>query len=144
MKESDITKLSAILSYCNIINSLMKRFGNSLDILYNDTAYQLSISFCLEHIGEKIKLLSPEFMKQNEKRIPFKQIIDLRNRIAHDYASIEFELILEIITYDIPVLEAFCKEKLDENQTHEVRNDALSATTTVTPAPTPSKPKFKP
>jgi uncharacterized protein with HEPN domain len=83
MKNKDTEYLENITSYCRSINGIISHFGSSLEIFTENTIYQYSISFALEHIGELAKLFSVVFVNQNKDRIPFKHIVDLRNRIAH-------------------------------------------------------------
>jgi uncharacterized protein with HEPN domain len=48
------------------------------------------ISFAFEHIGELVKLFTDEFVEQNKDQIPFKKIVHMRNRIIHDYDSVDY------------------------------------------------------
>lgn len=55
-------------------------------------------------IGELIQNgLSKETIQQIDV-IPWRQIYALRNRIVHGYASVDYQIIWETITEDIPKL----------------------------------------
>src|SRR6266496_4436273 len=57
----------------------------------------------LEIIGEPAKQLSAEF-KTRYPAIPWSQIAGLRNRIVHDYAGIDLQLVWQIVRTAIPKL----------------------------------------
>jgi uncharacterized protein with HEPN domain len=60
----------------------------------------------LEIIGEASKNLPAQFRKQN-KEIPWKVIIGMRNKVAHEYFGIDESILWETIKQDIP----FCIKK---------------------------------
>ena len=57
----------------------------------------------LEIIGEAVRQLPSEF-KDNHTGIPWSQIAGLRNRIVHDYAGVDLELVWEIVENSLPDL----------------------------------------
>jgi uncharacterized protein with HEPN domain len=114
MKNRDSLVLYNIITYCKKINANIERFGDSFEIFLKDDAYQDILSFCIEHIGESVNLFSGEFVKENKEQIPFKKIKSLRNRIAHDYISVNFKTIWRIVKNEIPLLETFCTKKIKE------------------------------
>lgn len=63
----------------------------------------------LEIIGEAAKQLSAEF-KTRSPAIPWSQIAGLRNRIVHDYAGIDRQLVWQIVKTAIPKLAVQIEE----------------------------------
>lgn len=57
----------------------------------------------LEIIGEAAKQV-PEDFKARHASVPWAQMAGLRNRIVHDYAGIDLELIWEIVGHSLPPL----------------------------------------
>ena len=55
----------------------------------------------LEIIGEAVKQLPAEF-KAGHAGIPWAQIAGLRNRIVHDYAGIDLEIIWQVLQTALP------------------------------------------
>jgi uncharacterized protein with HEPN domain len=55
----------------------------------------------LEIIGEAVKQLPIDF-KIQYATLPWSQVAGLRNRIVHDYAGIDLELVWHIITTALP------------------------------------------
>jgi uncharacterized protein with HEPN domain len=59
----------------------------------------------LEIIGEAANRLPEDFRAQHPE-IEWRKIIGLRNRIVHDYFSIDVEIVWEIIQTDLPNLKS--------------------------------------
>jgi uncharacterized protein with HEPN domain len=59
----------------------------------------------LEIIGEAANRLTDDFRVQHPE-IEWRKIIGLRNRIVHDYFSIDVEIVWEIIQKDLPNLKS--------------------------------------
>lgn len=55
----------------------------------------------LEIVGEAVKQLPAEF-KERHPRIPWHQIAGLRNRIVHDYAGVDLEIVWNITQTALP------------------------------------------
>lgn len=58
----------------------------------------------IEVIGEAANNLTPEFRVENPQ-IPWRKMIDTRNRIVHGYASVDVEIIWTIAQNDLDDLE---------------------------------------
>jgi uncharacterized protein with HEPN domain len=83
MKNNDINFLHYILTYCNKINTIINRLGNSLDIFLNTDDFHDLISFQILQIGELVNHLSDEFWAQTSHIMPWRNIVDMRNKFAH-------------------------------------------------------------
>ena len=107
-----------IVNYCDKVSAFMNRFGATFEAYGRDEAYQLACSACILQIGELTTRLSDEFKVQHAD-IPWQQIKGLRNIHAHDYESINLELMWEILTQNIPTL----KSQLEKILAAEVDTD---------------------
>ena len=58
----------------------------------------------LETIGEAAKQIDEE-TKKKYNDIPWREIVDFRNRIIHGYFVIDYEIIWQIISKDLPDLK---------------------------------------
>ena len=70
------------------------------------------VCFNLFQIGELANGLSVEFIKEFNK-MPWKQIIGMRNRIVHGYDTINFEIVWRTAIESIPELKSYCEEILN-------------------------------
>ena len=59
----------------------------------------------VEIIGEASKQMPEEF-KTRYSQVPWQQMAGMRNRIVHDYAGVDLELVWDVVTKSLPVLES--------------------------------------
>ena len=69
----------------------------------------LSLVRLLEIVGEAANRIPPENRLQYPS-IPWQQIIGLRNRLIHGYDAVDFDILWQIVTVDIPPLVKVLKE----------------------------------
>ena len=74
------------------------------DAFLSETIIQDAVIRNLEVMCESIKLL-PRLWKDYQPQIPWEQIVGFRNRLAHEYLTIDLEVVWEIIEIDLPALE---------------------------------------
>lgn len=109
-REYEIIK--KIIKYCDSIEMLKKRFGTDFDVFLKDDAYQAAAGMFILQIGELAKNLSDDFILKYNK-VPWHQIKGLRNIYAHQYHTINPDIIWDTIVYDCPELNAYCKKILE-------------------------------
>jgi uncharacterized protein with HEPN domain len=63
----------------------------------------------LEIIGEAAGKLPSEFKKKHPQ-VPWRKMIGLRNRVAHEYFGIDIEILWTTIHYDLPYLKKEVKK----------------------------------
>lgn len=100
-----------ILRYCNQVETAHQDFGHSKDRFVESSTYQNAISMCILQIGELVGRLTPDFKTENAG-IPWHKIRGMRNYVAHEYGSIDFEIVWFAATKSIPELKDFCEAYL--------------------------------
>lgn len=81
------------------------QFTNPSDFFQHDDQIQFNASLLLLiNIGEQANRLS-ENLRDKYPNIPFRQIRNLRNRVAHDYSGIDYEMVFDIVKTDLPALK---------------------------------------
>ena len=108
MKNDDMGIIRKIISYCNDIEVLMKEYNSSFDAYKEKIAFQYSCNMCIIQIGELVSRFSDDFL-DSHKDIPWHAIKAMRNLHAHDYEKVDFDIVWESLTKEIPDL----KEKLE-------------------------------
>jgi uncharacterized protein with HEPN domain len=70
----------------------------------------------MEIIGEAASRVSPKTHEQIEA-IPWPDVIGLRNRLVHGYDKVDFDVLWDIVRYDLPPLITALRTTLegDEN-----------------------------
>ena len=70
----------------------------------------------LEIIGEAANNLSPEF-QQAHPEIPFRDIIDMRNFLIHEYFGINTKTVWDTCKNDLPPLKEIIADIIQDKQT---------------------------
>ena len=71
--------------------------------LDTDRKLNLALVRLLEVLGEAANRVPPSDRAQYPQ-IPWLQLISLRNRLIHGYDQVDFEILWQILTRDLPVL----------------------------------------
>ena len=67
---------------------------------------------CILQIGELVNHLSNDF-KDNHTEIPWHKIRGMRNYVAHEYGTIDLDVVWTVATDSIVELRQFCCEYLE-------------------------------
>ena len=76
-----------------------------------DRQLNLALTRLLEIIGEAAAR-TPQEERSRYPTIPWVQIVGLRNRLIHGYDSVDFDILWQIVTRDLPPLIAIVEEIL--------------------------------
>jgi uncharacterized protein with HEPN domain len=68
----------------------------------------------LEVIGEAARFIS-EDIRQRHPEVPWPQMIALRNRLIHGYFVVDYEIVWDIVTNELPALRKHLEEILEES-----------------------------
>ena len=113
MVNRDKSIIQHIKRYCEDIEEFTERFGMDYTTFISDKAYFNAVSMCILQIGELSAGLSDEYRSKTSDKIPWANIRGMRNIVAHDYGSLDEELVWETVTEDIPALLKFCVSELE-------------------------------
>jgi len=94
--------LEDILSAIERIDSYTAGFNSSK--LQGDSLVYDTVHRNLLVIGEAAKRL-PEELKQKSKQVRWRSIAGLRDIIVHDYAGIDFDIITDVVSNNLPELK---------------------------------------
>jgi uncharacterized protein with HEPN domain len=81
------------------------------DIVLADEVLFEAILRRLETLSEAASHLSDP-LKRRHPEIPWRLIIDFRNRLAHDYLDVRPERVWDVIVVDLPLLMAVVREEI--------------------------------
>ncbi|TGM57278.1 DUF86 domain-containing protein [Leptospira biflexa] len=118
-RKNDLLYLLNIIEYIEKINLYSNSFENP-EILYetNDQMNYNAILSLLTQIGENSTKLSDD--TKNEYSYPWKEVVGLRNRIAHDYTGINIFVVFQTIKYSLPSLKAKAYQIILEGITENI------------------------
>ena len=90
---------------------------NFEDFIADDMMYYAVVKN-IEILGEASNMLTEEF-RQAHPKTPWKQVNGMRNYIVHEYFQVDNNVVWDVITNDLPILEQQIKEYLtEEKQKH--------------------------
>lgn len=100
-------------------NAVQEILNFTLDMDYtslsSDRRTQAAVLYEIVVIGEAANRLSPEF-REEHSAIPWKDIIGMRNILAHQYDKVDSEIVWDVIHRDIPELVALLQPLLSIEQ----------------------------
>ncbi len=100
-QHDDATRLRHMLS--NAQEALEMAGGRSRHDLELDRMLELSLVRLLEIVGEAASRVSAE-TQQRFDRIPWAEIIGMRNRLIHGYDRVDLDILWTIVQDDLPAL----------------------------------------
>jgi uncharacterized protein with HEPN domain len=68
-----------------------------------------------EVIGEAVKQLSPELLKQYDQ-VPWRRIAGFRDILTHDYMGVDLDEVWNVIENDLPQLKRTVQTMLNEGR----------------------------
>ena len=102
--KNDLLYLLRMLECCGKINIYAGSFSNAESFYtYKD---QIAFNACLSQLtqlGEQAKKLSDE-LTEVHSHIEWHQIKGFRNRVVHEYARVNMELVFETVSKSLPLL----------------------------------------
>ena len=68
-----------------------------------DENLRLALAHLIQTIGEAARRVSDNF-RQSHSEIPWKAIIGMRHKVVHDYLHVDFDIVWDVVTTDLPTL----------------------------------------
>ena len=110
VKEKGI--LLYIIDYCKRIEG--KTVGATRETFDDNIDITEIVCFNILQIGELAKRLNDDFiLKYNE--VPWKNIKGMRDKVAHEYGTIDLDQVWNAATNDIRPLREYCEKIINEN-----------------------------
>ena len=101
-----------IIDYCKSIEE--KTENATSESLYLDLDTTEIICFNLLQIGELAKNLSNDFINDYNE-VPWKSIKGMRDKVAHEYGTIDLDQVWNAATNDIKSLREYCEQIVNDN-----------------------------
>lgn len=117
MKDKDKIILKKMIEYIADISNFTHQL--TFDHFRRDKLYQRAITSTIASIGELANKLNPEFLL-TAPHIPWKEIINTRHRIVHDYEGTNWRFVWEMVEIHIPELGVKLEELLNGAPEYEI------------------------
>ncbi len=110
-EQRDRAVLEKIIQYCNEAGEMTDLSEGTKGDSKENKACRYATAMCLMQIGELAGHLSDE-AKIRMSMIAWNAIRGMRNVLAHDYVSVDWDVIWKTATKDLPILKLVCEEYL--------------------------------
>jgi len=107
--KDDTTRLRHILDAARQASDFLGTV--SREEIRNDRKLAYALIKCIEIIGEAAANLTSDLQKKNP-RVPWAQVVGMRNRLVHGYFEIDYELVWDTVVDDLPALVSQIQEIL--------------------------------
>jgi uncharacterized protein with HEPN domain len=101
-----LESIEKLTFYVRDIESADDFFRQDHQIYFHVSTYLLLV------IGEEAKIIQPQ-LRAVAPQIPWKQVIGMRNFLAHEYRGIDYEFVYETIIQDVSSLKVAVENMLD-------------------------------
>ena len=101
MRRDDPTFVSDMLDRCLRIQRLTD--GLDFAAFVKEETVRVTVAPYLQDMGEAARRVSSAFQEAHAE-VPWREIIATRNRIAHDYTDIDFDIVWDVATAEVPAL----------------------------------------
>lgn len=116
MPKDDFVYVGHILEMAHKIVGIVSSF--SREQFDREEVTRIALTHFLQIIGEAARRVSPEFCQQHPE-IPWREITGMRNKIVHDYLSIDEDIVWNAVTSDIPALIPMLKQVMSLSSGNE-------------------------
>ena len=113
MNPRDKIIVKKLLKYTHQVAETIEIMDLDYEKFKNDFIARNAISMCILQISELANKLTQEF-KTSYSTIPWRAIISMRNRMAHDYDESDIEMIWNTAIEDIVNLSNYCRSILGD------------------------------
>jgi len=107
----DAVSLKDMLNHAREAVELLS--DTSRDAFRDHRVLQLALTRLVEIVGEAVNRVSGD-TQQAHPDIPWSRIIGMRNRLVHGYDVIDYDLLWDTVTSDLPPLIAALEEIVEE------------------------------
>ncbi|MCG3165659.1 MAG: hypothetical protein POELPBGB_01427 [Bacteroidia bacterium] len=102
-KLGDLQRLKHIHGCISDLEEILHRVD--ADSFYRSSEKKYATERILEIIGEAVNKISPMTLALSEQSIPWRDIVDFRNLVSHEYFRVDYTMVYKIATQEIPTLK---------------------------------------
>ena len=79
-----------------------------------DIVLRLALAHLVQSVGEAARRVSPVLQHANPD-IPWRNIVGIRHKVVHDYFYVDFDIIWDVVTTDLPALMSRLEQIAGQN-----------------------------
>ena len=108
-RRDDSVPMRHMLDHAREISAMVR--GRTRNDLSDDRMLQLALTRLLEIIGEAAGRVTSDGRARYQE-IPWTEIVSTRNRIVHGYDTVDYDVVWNIATVEVPALVAALERAL--------------------------------
>lgn len=98
MMKDEMVYLGHMLDYArSAVNKIEGKEKSDFD---EDENLRFALAYTLQVIGEAARNITPE-TRDRYKQIPWSDITGMRHRIVHNYINVKFEIVWDVVRYEL-------------------------------------------
>jgi uncharacterized protein with HEPN domain len=101
MKKDETIYVGHMLDLARLICE--KIAGKSRQQYDRDENLRFALVHLIQNIGEAARRVSPDF-QQSHPAVAWRQIVGMRHKIVHDYLDVDYDLVWDVVSVDVPQL----------------------------------------
>ena len=87
--------------------------GLDRDAFFADRVLRLALVHLVQILGEAARRV-PDDVREDHSDIPWREIVGMRNKIVHDYAVLDDDIVWIVVTLDLPGLLPILQGVVDD------------------------------
>lgn len=106
MKEKlgDLQRLQHISKCISDLEEILN--GVDADAFYRNSEKKYAVERVLEIIGEAVNRVSAQTLEKSNPSIPWRDIVDFRNLVTHEYFRVDYTLVYKLAAEEIPKVKS--------------------------------------
>jgi uncharacterized protein with HEPN domain len=103
-KTGDLLRLRHILQCISDLEQILN--GVDANSFYSNSEKKYAVERVLEIIGEAVNKISEPTLAKSNQPIPWRDIVDFRNLVTHEYFRIDYTMVYKIATEEVPKVKS--------------------------------------
>lgn len=103
-KPGDLQRLQHIIRCISDLEEILN--GVNADSFYRNTEKKYAVERVLEIIGEAVNKVSQQTLAKSNQPIPWRDIVDFRNLVTHEYFRVDYTMVYKLATEEIPKVKS--------------------------------------
>lgn len=112
--DRNLTLLLHIKGYCKEALETLDLIKHNLDQFEKSFIIKNSLCMDLLQIGELVNRLDTAYLEETKNQINWNAIRGMRNRLAHEYLKIDYNIVFSIVEKEIPELNNFLESEINK------------------------------
>ncbi len=101
MQKDDLVYVGHMLDTAE--SAVQKLDGRTRDEFESDETLRLALTHLIQTMGEAARHVSMNFQGRHV-HIPWSNIIGMRHKVVHDYLHVDYDLVWDVVTHELPLL----------------------------------------